>query len=275
MALAVALVAGACHDSPDQRAISTTAPDDISMTGDVEYEQVGDDALTLDLYEPTGEPRSGRPAVVLIHGGGYYSGDKSDLSNAAETYAREGYVVANINYRLEPAIEDLQRDTAGGTLTPEQAETLVAAFDRSVLDSRAAVRYLKEHAGALGIAADRIATIGWSAGGSTSAGHLLTRDFDGDGVVETPDVAGAVIASGSLGDELLAQIDVDPPPAMVLAYETDTANSAFPPEIVCQAVDEQGGECQLQVRPGSGHFIDLGDAAPEVLPFLERVAPPG
>src|SRR5579875_2087675 len=47
--------------------------------------------LRLDVYLP---PRPGREraAALLIHGGGFWSGDKEDYRAQAEAFAREGYV---------------------------------------------------------------------------------------------------------------------------------------------------------------------------------------
>ena len=59
--------------------------------------------LKLDLYEPKdiGEDVPVlSPGIVLIHGGGFVSGDKSTMSMLATTYASHGYVVVSINYRL-------------------------------------------------------------------------------------------------------------------------------------------------------------------------------
>jgi acetyl esterase/lipase len=250
--------------------------DDVTVQRDVTYgEHVDPDGtrtpLLMDLYQPAGDTATGRPALVLIHGGGYYEGDKSDLSRAARLYARYGYVVADIDYRLHPEIEDLQKQTAGGALTTAQAATLLAAFDGAVSDSRQAVTYLRDHAAELRIDPARIATMGWSAGGSTSLGHLLQRTEAGGG----PDVAAAVIASGSIGGPLVDQVASPPPPALVIAYADDSANSANPPSKLCTLLERSGGVCVLHLRKGSGHEVDLARSAPEIIPFLARyVAPP-
>jgi acetyl esterase/lipase len=250
--------------------------DDVTVQRDVPYgEHVDPDGtrtpLLMDLYQPAGDKATGRPALVLIHGGGYYEGDKSDLGRAAELYARYGYVVADIDYRLHPDIEDLQKETAGGALSAAQAQTLLAAFDGAVSDSRQAVTFLRDRSAELRIDPARIATMGWSAGGSTSLGHLLQRAETGGG----PDVAAAVIASGSIGGPLVDQVAQPPPPALVIAYADDSANSANPPSKLCTLLEASGGVCVLHLRKGSGHEVDLARSAPEIIPFLARyVAPP-
>ncbi|MCS7193296.1 MAG: alpha/beta hydrolase, partial [Armatimonadetes bacterium] len=54
----------------------------------------------LDLFLPKGESKNLRPAVLVIHGGAWRSGDKRQLRTIAELFARRGYVAAAINYRL-------------------------------------------------------------------------------------------------------------------------------------------------------------------------------
>ena len=59
--------------------------------------------LTLDLVQPTniGVPvPATSPGIVLIHGGSFTTGDKTDLDSLAATYATYGYNVVSINYRL-------------------------------------------------------------------------------------------------------------------------------------------------------------------------------
>lgn len=56
----------------------------------------------LDLYSPKNDSEEKRPLIVYIHGGSFISGDKSgiDCQHFAEYFAKRGYVVASINYRL-------------------------------------------------------------------------------------------------------------------------------------------------------------------------------
>ncbi|MHC4996411.1 MAG: hypothetical protein ACYTGQ_15300, partial [Planctomycetota bacterium] len=73
--------------------------ENIEAHEDLVYAQYGDRALTLDLYRPAGVSEE-LPAVVFIHGGGMYKGDPSSYTAMAKGLAQEGYVTANIFYRL-------------------------------------------------------------------------------------------------------------------------------------------------------------------------------
>ena len=116
----------------------------------------------LDLYLPknrkTGEKS---PAILLIHGGGWKEGDKRQPREIefGTTLAENGYVAASINYALRSA----------------------GKFPLNLQDCKNGIRYLRAHAGELGIDPTRIAVMGGSAGG-----HLaLLVAYTGD----NPDLA--------------------------------------------------------------------------------------
>ncbi|MEU8385751.1 alpha/beta fold hydrolase, partial [Streptosporangium sp. NPDC048865] len=52
----------------------------------------------MDIWYQTDELK--RPGVFLIHGGWWSSGDKKYMTEISRSYAEQGYVVFNINYRL-------------------------------------------------------------------------------------------------------------------------------------------------------------------------------
>lgn len=56
-----------------------------------------DPAQVLDVYTP--KQKGLRPAVVLIHGGGWMQGDQKTHADTAELLSERGYVVAAITYR--------------------------------------------------------------------------------------------------------------------------------------------------------------------------------
>ena len=81
----------------------------VQTTSNVVYGQglvqngASSESLELDVYRPvqgsTPLPAE-TPAIVLVHGGGFFSGDKTDMAPLAEEYASLGYVVVSINYRM-------------------------------------------------------------------------------------------------------------------------------------------------------------------------------
>ncbi|MCM2372996.1 alpha/beta hydrolase fold domain-containing protein [Aporhodopirellula aestuarii] len=88
-----------------------------------------------------------RPAVVVVHGGGWLVGDKWSLGSYSEQLAEMGFCVLNINYRLAP----------------------YSKFPAQVDDVRHALLYLADNADELSIDPQRIGMFGYSAGGHLSA----------------------------------------------------------------------------------------------------------
>lgn len=101
--------------------------------------------LRLDFYRASGA--SPAPCLVVVHGGGWDSGDRTQLAGWNHRWAARGYAVAAISYRLAPRHP-----------WPAQRE-----------DTLAALAWLKEHAGRLGVDAARFVLVGRSAGGQIAA----------------------------------------------------------------------------------------------------------
>src|SRR5437868_10136991 len=112
---------------------------------DVAY---GTDAKqTMDIYLPAGRRSDSTKIMVMIHGGGWTSGDKSDFNTAIDSLKQRlpDYGIFNINYRL----------STGATNT----------FPTQELDVQAAVRYIFGKASDYQVNNQRIVLLGASAGG--------------------------------------------------------------------------------------------------------------
>jgi len=103
--------------------------------------------LLLDLYLPANPIRRPTPVIVFLHGGGWSGGTRTTGPDFRRYFARDGFAIASLEYRLTPAI----------------------TFPANVEDVRTAVRWLKANAAAHGLAADRICLWGTSAGGHLAA----------------------------------------------------------------------------------------------------------
>ena len=68
--------------------------------------------LKADLYRPKNSALM--PVVLMVHGGGWSSRDRSDMHSTADELAQKGFAVLNISYRFAPQfiypaqIQDLQ-----------------------------------------------------------------------------------------------------------------------------------------------------------------------
>jgi acetyl esterase/lipase len=146
------------------------------------------ETLLLDLYEPAGDTAALRPAIVVVHGGGFVAGDKAGANYAqlAIEYAKRGYVAVSINYRLAPFYA--------------LAQDLPAVIADASEDYKAAVRYLRAMAGPLRVDPDRIAGLGGSSGAMTV---LAGAYIAGEGQSGNPGFPSEVAAVVSLWGSLL------------------------------------------------------------------------
>ena len=128
---------------------------------DLTYARYGDRELQLYLFRPKSQTEA-LPAIVCIHGGGWFKGERRSMIPLAQTLASKGFVTVAISYRLSGE----------------------AKFPAAIQDAKAAVRWLRANAGTYGIEADKIGVTGLSAGGHLAA-LLATSggvaELEGDG----------------------------------------------------------------------------------------------
>ena len=76
----------------------------------------------MDVYLPAGRTAGNTKVMILIHGGAWATGDKTDFGAFVDTLKVRlpGYAIFNINYRLA---------TASGNFFPAQENDIKAAFD--------------------------------------------------------------------------------------------------------------------------------------------------
>ncbi len=186
--------------------------DIVYATGAVRSPTVGEIDLLLDVYRPADANLPPlRPGFILIHGGGFAVGTKTNATMVAfgNAYAQRGYVAASINYRLvgdDPPTEDL-------TSNPSDPVSVAAAAAR--VDAARAVEWMRANAASYRIDPDRIAVGGYSAGAITALG-LAYRDPGVDGA----DVQVVLSLSGGLyGSESI--IDADEAPLVMIHGTAD------------------------------------------------------
>jgi acetyl esterase/lipase len=103
--------------------------------------------LRLDLYLPAEPVRRPIPVIVFLHGGGWSGGTRTTGPDFSRYFARDGFAMASLEYRLTPSI----------------------TFPANVEDVRTAVRWLKANAAAHALDGDRLCLWGTSAGGHLAA----------------------------------------------------------------------------------------------------------
>ncbi len=108
----------------------------------VQFATVDGQALALDVYQAE-ISGTARPAVIVVHGGSWSGGRKSDFPRWNEWLVAQGYTVFDVEYRLQP---QPNWQTATG-------------------DVKCAIGWVKQNATHYNIDPNRIALLGRSAGG--------------------------------------------------------------------------------------------------------------
>jgi len=251
---------------PAGLAIHPWVPKGFHAIRDVPYAVHVRRSQMLDVYVPDATTLP-RPVMVWIHGGGWYSGDKSAPPGMG--ILLRGYVVASINYRLSSE----------------------ALFPAQIFDCKAAIRFLRAHAREFDIDPSRIGVWGDSAGGQLAALMGTTNGrAEYEGLEGTPGVSSAVEAVCDWfgpSDFLLAS-DVRPAsqgamtllfggkvsahaamamfaspaeqvgraplvPFLIMHGQLDALVPAHQSQILYQKLEQAGAPARLVILPKSGH----------------------
>jgi acetyl esterase/lipase len=197
----------------------------VRFTGNISYGPYADE--NLDQCTPIGAPPS-RPGVIMIHGGGWTTGDKSRYDGLCNQYAAEGFVVTTINYRLAPQYQ-----------WPDQ-----------IGDVQLAVRYMRATASSTDLNPNEICSLGDSAGAHLA---LLLDELQSihESDVENyyPDTSPTVqCVVDQFGPTDLAQLFNENPPVRQLIY--NLLDYQTPPAQVYQNASPQN-----QLVPQAGPVL--------------------
>ncbi len=131
--------------------------------------QGANQTLKLDVYYPknSAETISKRPLIMMIFGGGFVSGNRSQVSEYCLDFAERGFVAVAIDYRLGHEVAPCT-----DTLSWEKAVYRVHQ------DAHAAMRFMVAHAATYKIDTAWLFAGGYSAGAGTALAlfwktHLL------------------------------------------------------------------------------------------------------
>jgi acetyl esterase/lipase len=146
----------------------------VAVQRDINYNPIGMPPLLADVYTPN--LAGPLPAVLMIHGGGWISGERSQTARQARQLAARGFVVVNATYRLAPA----------------------ARFPAQLRDMQQALRWMRSNSAAYSIDPARIGAWGYSAGAQLAA--LLGSLSAGDSLYAADASVMAVVAGGTPAD---------------------------------------------------------------------------
>lgn len=261
--------------------MSTPQSGRVSIEKGVVFGKGGGRELRCDVYTPP-QPEPAAPAVLLVHGGGWRQGDREQLRGYGVLLGRHGFVCVASEYRLSGE----------------------ASWPAQIHDTKAALRFVRANADALGIDPGRIAVSGNSAGGHLAlvlAGTPGVRELEGDGGhAGTPTHVAAAIAfyaptlltKDAPGEAVSALMADAPPEAYRAASPVHHARADFPPTLLLhgnrdqtvpesaslamyRALSEAGAPVELRTYNGAPHAFDavpeLGRECAEIMRlFLDR-----
>ena len=216
--------------------------------------------LALELYEPGGvSVPENRPAVILIHGGGFVSGNRfnSRLIEMCERMARRGYSCVSIDYRLQgdaPVVDASFQAIADLFSVLGPGDPRGPAVAAAAEDGWAAYEWLVNNAVTLNIDVDRIAVGGSSAGAVTAL--YLGYGLEEIGVAPANTFAAVFDMWGAfLGpDTYIMSGDA---PLLITHGDADTTVPVEAANALVTRAEAIGLEFERHILPGVGHGYDI------------------
>lgn len=132
---------------PDIKLINEFHFASVKEKRDITYCSIDKRILKLDAFYPKKNNNKSNIAIIIIHGGGWRTGNRTQHYPLAQKLASLGYVCFTPEYRLSTE----------------------ALYPAAVYDIKAALRWTHEHATEYNIDTSKIAVLGFSAGGELAA----------------------------------------------------------------------------------------------------------
>jgi acetyl esterase/lipase len=211
---------------------------EVEVRKDLVYGQAGNKDLLVDAYLPQGDGKKPRPAVVVIHGGGFKSGskDKPKFPEIARYLAERGFACFAINYRLMDA-------EVFSALKGEGKEAMrKVAAQQAFVDTAMAIEWVRASHAEFNIDPDRIAALGGSAGAICALSAAVTN--------EASNVQAAVLLWGT-HEFLQESIASNTPPIAIIVGTKDSFFRRC--EVLRDICAEKGVPHVFKPLEGAGH----------------------
>jgi para-nitrobenzyl esterase len=223
----------------------------VTRTNDITYGSAVDQtgatvSLELDLYQPTGDAVTSRPAIVWVHGGSFDLGlDKTspELVEEANYFARKGFVSVSIDYRL----------VNGGCTGEVPVAVCITAIIHARQDAQTAVRFLRAEADTYRIDPTRIAIGGTSAGAITALNVGYTPEDPGPGDHQGFDSSVRAVQSLSGSQLASGPINAGDAPALLFHGSADDTVPYAWAESTVQLAQDAGLLAVLRTWAGAEH----------------------
>ncbi len=238
----------------------------VRVIRDIAYREGGSPAWRLDLAMPGQPSDKPRPALIIIHGGGWRGGSRTVdvFQDMMMEYAAKGYVTVNVDYRL---LDE-------------------APFPACIEDVKTAVRWLRAHAGEYNVDPGRIGAYGHSAGGHLALMLAMTAasaGLEGDGGWGDFPSRVNVVVGGSPPTELgrdvpmakrewwpVGYISGDQPPMLLIQGGEDRIVRAELTEDFVGKMKAAGADIEYLRIDGGGHGVAYDEALEITAPAIEE-----
>ncbi len=154
--------AGTIKTHPDAKIVNEFKSDSVKEKRNIVYCKIGDRNLLLDAFYPAKKTKNQRTAIIIIHGGGWRTGNKTIHHAMAQRLAALGYVCFTPEYRLSTE----------------------ALYPAGVFDIKSVIRWVRKNAAIYNLDTNKIVVSGHSAGGELAAMMGATNNinsFEGTG----------------------------------------------------------------------------------------------
>ena len=138
---------GTKKTNPEIKIVGEMHSADVNEKKNITYCSIGNRKLLLDAFYQSEKNKKISPAIIIIHGGGWRSGNRTMHYPLAQKLAELGYVCFTPEYRLSTE----------------------ALFPAAIYDIKEAIRWVKKNAGVYNIDTTKIVVAGFSAGGEMAA----------------------------------------------------------------------------------------------------------
>ena len=185
----------------------------------------------LDIYRPKSNAKEALPTIVWFHGGAWKMGDRKAVERIAAEQLECGFALVSVSYSLSD----------------------VAQWPVQCHEAKAAIRFLRANAGALGLNPDKLIAAGMSAGAhmacilGVSSDHAQLNGQLGEHLEETTEVTG-VLALYPPTDFLSVPKDFD---GLLDYYAEDSPVTQLLGESITRAPEKSNLASPLRLFTGS------------------------
>ena len=154
--------ASTIKSNPEAKIVNEFHSSSIVTEKNVTYCIAGNRKLLMDVFYPKQKNSAKRIAIIIVHGGGWRTGNRTLHHPLAQRLADLGYVCFTPEYRLSTE----------------------ALYPAGVYDVKSSIRWVRKNAAKYNIDPDEIVVVGHSAGGELAAMMGATNgivSFEGDG----------------------------------------------------------------------------------------------